>query len=233
MSYNYANNFLKYISYVKFETAYFRKLFPTQIFENLVYPPNEKLAPVEKVPLFVSNQKSPKMMRKNIDIRGPELVHNKLIHQQYGIMAIHGGNLKHNHFELIRNIINRKIKEQKIFAIWRVDPPWKPVSKKSQGLRMGGGKAPIHHYVTPVKSGRIIIEVGGKVEYGEIKDWLNNLAKVLPFQAKAFSHSTMNKAISSKINLNPYSFEFIIRNRMQGCYNWLSLYDYEWLGKYH
>lgn len=33
---------------------------------------------------------------------------------------------------------------------------------------MGGGKGAIDHYVTPIKSGRVIIEVGGPVEYAEV-----------------------------------------------------------------
>lgn len=33
---------------------------------------------------------------------------------------------------------------------------------------MGGGKGAIDHYVTPVKAGRVIIEVGGPVEYEEV-----------------------------------------------------------------
>lgn len=33
---------------------------------------------------------------------------------------------------------------------------------------MGGGKGNIDHYVTPVKAGRVIIEVGGPVEWEEV-----------------------------------------------------------------
>lgn len=34
---------------------------------------------------------------------------------------------------------------------------------------MGGGKGAIHHYVTPVKAGRVIMEVSGPVEFDEVK----------------------------------------------------------------
>jgi len=50
-----------------------------------------------------------------------------------------------------------------MFAIWRIDAPWKPITKKPVGSRMGGGKGNIHHYVTPVKANRIILEMGGKI----------------------------------------------------------------------
>jgi len=33
---------------------------------------------------------------------------------------------------------------------------------------MGGGKGAIDHYVTPIKAGRVIIEVGGDCEYFEV-----------------------------------------------------------------
>jgi large subunit ribosomal protein L16 len=33
---------------------------------------------------------------------------------------------------------------------------------------MGGGKGSISHYVTPIKEGRIIIEVFGPIEYIEV-----------------------------------------------------------------
>lgn len=33
---------------------------------------------------------------------------------------------------------------------------------------MGGGKGNIDHYVTPIKSGRIIMEVAGHCEYIEV-----------------------------------------------------------------
>ena len=32
---------------------------------------------------------------------------------------------------------------------------------------MGGGKGSIHHYVTPVKANRIIMEVGGKLQFAD------------------------------------------------------------------
>lgn len=58
--------------------------------------------------------------------------------------------------------------DKKVFAMWRVEPPWQPVTKKGQGQRMGGGKGPIDHYATPIKAGKVIVEVGGHVEYEEV-----------------------------------------------------------------
>lgn len=54
---------------------------------------------------------------------------------------------------MIRLTIGRKIDPTRMFAIWRVDAPWQPCTRKGQGHRMGGGKGSIDHYVTPVKAG--------------------------------------------------------------------------------
>lgn len=39
--------------------------------------------------------------------------------------------------------------------------PDKPITKKPPEVRMGGGKGDVHEFVAPVKSGRILFEMGG------------------------------------------------------------------------
>lgn len=46
------------------------------------------------------------------------------------LQATGGGRLKYGHFEMIRLTIGRKLDQQRMFAIWRVDPPWQPITKK-------------------------------------------------------------------------------------------------------
>lgn len=87
-----------------------------------------------------------------------------------------GGRLRFEHFEMIRLTVARHLDQKIMFAIWRVDPPWQPVTKKGQGQRMGGGKGAIDHYVTPIKAGRIILEIGGKCEYAEVYKFHFNTA---------------------------------------------------------
>lgn len=79
---------------------------------------------------------------------------------------------------MMRQTINRELDTSRMFAVWRIDPPWYAISKKSQGTRMGGGKGSINHYVTPVKAGRIILEVGGKLQYEEVRRILENVNDV-------------------------------------------------------
>lgn len=64
--------------------------------------------------------------------------------------------------------IAKGLDNSRMFAIWRVPAPWQPLTKKGQGQRMGGGKGAIDHYVTPVRAGRVIIEVGGTCEFQEV-----------------------------------------------------------------
>ena len=63
--------------------------------------------------------------------------------------------------------MNKNLLENQ-FAIWRVDAPWLPRTKKAQGTRLGGGKGSIAKYVTPVRANRIILEVGGFITEVEV-----------------------------------------------------------------
>ena len=40
-----------------------------------------------------------------------------------------GGRLKYGHFEMIRFVMGKKLPSS-CFAVYRVDPPWQPVTKK-------------------------------------------------------------------------------------------------------
>lgn len=196
-----------------------------------------KLKVMERVPQMPPNLKAPKMQKRLRLMRGPEPIHNFLLHKQYGIQALCGGRLRWGHFEMLRLSIGRKIDVNRMFAIWRVDPPWQPLTKKGQGQRMGGGKGAIDHYVTPVKAGRIILELSGKCEFKEVQHYLQTYANQLPFKARAVSHeillyeAEMEKR-RKETNQNPFTMEYVIRNNLGGIHKWLSPVDHFWLGKY-
>lgn len=61
-----------------------------------------RLKVVEKVPQYPPNMKPPKMQKRLRLMRGPELIHNTLLHKQYGIIATGGGRMRHGFFEMIR-----------------------------------------------------------------------------------------------------------------------------------
>ncbi|XP_077256886.1 large ribosomal subunit protein uL16m-like [Temnothorax americanus] len=214
------------------------KIFPVPIkFGDIEYPERARLKVMEKVPQFPPGMRPPKMQKRLRYMRGPEPTHNFLMYRQYGIIATGGGRLKHGHFEMIRLTIGRKLDQERMFAIWRVDPPWQPVTKKGQGQRMGGGKGSIDHYVTPIKAGRVIMEIGGHCEYFEVKKVLTQVANQLPFKARAVSQEILDKQAAKEKwleenNQNLWTWKYMIQNNMLGCQKWISPVDKLWFNKY-
>ncbi|GAB1863684.1 Large ribosomal subunit protein uL16m [Camponotus japonicus] len=214
------------------------KVFPPPVkFGNIEYPERRKLKIMEKVPQYLPGMRAFKMQKRLRYMRGPEEVHNFLLYKQYGIIATGGGRLKHNHFEMIRLKLGRKLDQDRMFAIWRVDPPWQPVTKKGQGHRMGSGKGSIDHYATPVKAGRVIIEVGGHCEFFEVKDMLSKIAQIMPFKAKAVSQEILDRDAArekwmEENNQHFWTWKYMVQNNMLGCQNWISPVDKLWFNKY-
>lgn len=220
------------------QVAGVKNYLPPPNYDHVEFPERPKLKFMDKVPQYPPNIRPPKMQKKLRFMRGPEPLHNFLLHKQYGIMATGGGRMRWGHFEMVRLTLGRKMDVNRMFAIWRVDAPWQPVTKKGQGQRMGGGKGAIDHYVTPVKAGRVIMELGGKCEYEEVKDILNIIAEKLPFKAMAVSQEILNEMKEKeeweeKNNINPYTYKYIVQNNMGGCHRWMSPVDFKWFGKYH
>ncbi len=187
---------------------------------------------VQKQPVYPSTMLTPKMTKRVADVRGPELVHNKLIHKQYGIVALSGGNLHFGHFEMIRSTINRQLDLTKQFSIWRVDPPWKPITRHGQGKKLGGGKGAIDHYISPVKRGRIIVEVGGALHHETISRCLIDIAQKLPFPAKFVSQKDLEEwdkleeDIKTK-NLNKLRWEWCLKNNILNVVTYVGKFDLE------
>lgn len=192
---------------------------------------------MDKVPQMPPNLRPPKMQKKLKLMRGPELIHNFLLHKQYGIQAQCGGRMRWGHFEMLRLSIGRKMDVNRMFTIWRVDAPWQPLTRKGQGQRMGGGKGAIDHYVTPVKHGKIILELGGKCEFQEVEAFLQRYANQLPFKARAVSHEMLEKEEKERkekeaANINPYTMKYVIQNNLGGIHRFLSPVDHKWFGEY-
>lgn len=84
--------------------------------------------------------------------------------------------------------------------------------------------------MTPVKAGRLIVEVGGRCEFQEVQGILNQVAHKLPFPAKAVSRETLEKIQKDqeereRNNQNPWTFERIATANMLGIRKVLSPYD--------
>ena len=95
----------------------------------------------------------------------------------------------------------------------------------------------VDHYVTPVKAGRVIFEVAGKMEFEEIEALLTQVAKKLPFRSEVMTVQSLEarerklKAMTEN-NANPWTFEKIAVGNYLGISNRLGPYDYKWFGEY-
>lgn len=76
-------------------------------------------------------------------------------------------------FFFLQERLNKNLLKNQ-FAIWRVPAPWLPRTRKAVGAKPGSGKGNIHHYVTPVRAKRIILEVGGHIMELEVNRSVNN-----------------------------------------------------------
>ncbi|XP_066603429.1 large ribosomal subunit protein uL16m [Prorops nasuta] len=201
---------------------------------EIEYPEKNRLPILPKFPQLLKPYKMQKRLRY---IRGPELLHNSLLHKQFGIVAVTGGRIKYGHIEMMRLTIARKLDTKRFFAIWRIDAPWQPMTKRGHGTRMGGGKGAIDHYITPVKAGRIIVEVAGDGEFFEVEKVLKDVANKLPFKARAISQTILEEEAEKEKwlednNKNPWTWKYIIQNNLGGCRKWISPVDNIWFNKY-
>lgn len=208
-------------------------------YSDAFLPEKPKLKFLNKVPNF---KKAKKEMKRLRDIQGPAKTANTFTTGQYAIVALGGGYLHWGHMEMMRLTINRKMDPKNMYARWRINAPYKPITRKGLGQRMGGGKGAIDHYVTPVRYGRLIVEVGGKVELGEVEHILKEVAKKLPFPAKVMSKESLEamhkeQAEREQNNQNPWTFKEIALGNMMGLRKVLSPFDLHnhgrFTGKFH
>lgn len=215
-------------------SAGLKTLLPVPTFEGVSIPERSKLKFVERVPLVPKVRREPKNLK---DIRGPSAEATDFTEGNFAILALGGGYLHWGHFEMMRLTINRFMDPKNMFALWRVPAPYKPITRKGVGQRMGGGKGAIDHYVTPVKTGSLVVEMGGRCEFEEVKGILNQVAHKLPFRAKAVSRKTLEKMHQTQKerelnNQNPWTFEHIATANMFGIRKFLSPYDLTQKGRY-
>jgi large subunit ribosomal protein L16 len=91
---------------------------------------------------------------KGIDYRG-----SSLIYGDYGLQSIGRGWLRSNEIEAARKaIVNSTGRKGKL---WIKIFPFKPYTKKSDEVVRGGGKGEVIYYVSVVKPGRVLFEIGG------------------------------------------------------------------------
>jgi hypothetical protein len=103
------------------------KIYPSEAPIKMEIPEKHRLPVVPKMPSELMHfiGKIPKGTREMYRMMGEERVHTQLLLGQYAIVAIHGGLMKQQNFEVMRNYISRKLKPGKSFAFYRVDAPYK------------------------------------------------------------------------------------------------------------
>lgn len=207
-------------------------------YSDVVIPEKPKLKFMNKVPTTPA-KKEMKCLR---DIRGPATQDTTFTTGQYGILALGGGYLHWGHMEMMRLTINRRIDPRSTFALWRIDAPHKPITRKGLGKRMGSGKGAIDHYVTPVRYGQLLLEVGGRCELEEVNPVLSEVAKKLPFPAKVVSRESLAAMRQEEVereqsNQNPWTFKRVVTSNMLGIRKVLSPFDLHnhgrFSGKFH
>ncbi|CAJ0918576.1 unnamed protein product, partial [Mesorhabditis belari] len=209
-------------------------------FENVTFPPDGqlRLAKMPKEPTYdpEKGEEKYKTSKRTIWGRGVEEIHTELVHEQYGLAAVSGGMISADDFDFLQDRVNKNLIDKQ-FAIWRVDPPWLPRTKKAQGTRLGGGKGSIHHYVTPVKAKRIILEIGGHITEIEAQAFLLYLCERFKFPVEFVSQKILEERrvkedFIQRHNQNRFNWDIMMKYNMQNCTSWLSPYDLEWKGKY-
>ncbi|KAM9325530.1 large ribosomal subunit protein uL16m [Gastrophryne carolinensis] len=215
-------------------TAGLKSYEPPPDFRGVAMKERPKLRFMNKAPDLVKVVRAPRSLR---DIRGPATEGRDFQEGEYGILALGGGYLRWGHFEMIRLTLNRNFDPDITFSIWMVEAPHKPITRKGLGQRMGGGKGAVDHYVTPVKAEQLILEVGGRCEFDEVLPVLQQVAKKLPFPAKAVSrdslrHMREKEEERRRNNQNPWTFERLVSANMMGCRKYLSPNDLHFKGRY-
>lgn len=100
---------------------------------------------------------------------------------EYGLVALEPCWITSKQIESLRTTVSRRIKKGGDLFL-RIFPD-KPVSKKPAETRMGKGKGSPEFWVSVVKRGRILCELGG-VDEATAKDILKNAAYKLPIKTK-------------------------------------------------
>ena len=109
------------------------------------------------MPKRVKHRKVQKGRMKGKATRG-----NKVTYGEYGLQTLEPGRITANQIEAARIAMTRYIKRGG--QVWIKIFPDKPVTRNPLETRMGKGKGAPEYWVSVVKPGRILFEIGGVSE---------------------------------------------------------------------
>ena len=110
---------------------------------------------------------------------------NKLIYGYWGLKALGGGTISAKQIEAVRQTINRKIRP--VGRLWIRIFPDAPITSKPVGVRMGKGKGSVEEWVSIIRPGQVLYEIGGVSETKAITA-LKFGAKKLSMKTKVISY---------------------------------------------
>lgn len=128
------------------------------------------------IPRKVKHRKWHKGRGRNIRTASDKI---SLAFGPYGLKATTPTWLTSRQIEACRRVLTRYTRRGG--KIWIRVFPDKPVTKKGNEVRMGGGKGAVDHYVAVVKPGTVIFEMDGIPE-AKAKQALTDAAYKLPCQ---------------------------------------------------
>ena len=112
---------------------------------------------------------------------------NTLVFGDFGLQAEEGVWLTARQIEAARRVLVRYLRRGG--QMWVRVFPDKPVTKKPQETRMGGGKGEPDHWVAVVKPGRILFEIGG-IKENLAQEAMHMTSYKLPIKTKFVAKET-------------------------------------------
>jgi len=129
------------------------------------------------IPRKVKHRKWQKGRGRNVRIASDKV---ELAFGAYGLKAITSTWLTSRQIEACRRVLTRYTRRGG--RIWIRVFPDKPITKRGNEIRMGGGKGGVDHYVAPIRPGTILFEMDGITE-AQAKEALELAAYKLPCKA--------------------------------------------------
>ena len=114
---------------------------------------------------------------------------NTISYGEYGIQALQPGWITSNQIEAARIAMTRYTKRGG--KVWIKIFPDKPVTEKPAETRMGSGKGSPEYWVSVVKPGRIMFEIGG-IQEEVAREALRLAIHKLPIKSKIVAKAEMD-----------------------------------------
>jgi len=120
---------------------------------------------------------------------------NKIIHGEFGIVALEPCWIRSNQIEAARIAMTRHAKRGG--KVWIKIFPDKPVTAQPAETRMGKGKGSLDYWVAVVKPGRVLFEIGGIPE-DVAREALRLATHKLPCKCKVVSRADLEGGESNE-----------------------------------